>query len=244
MAVLVNGDMIDEPDETFLVKLSSASSNATISHAQGVGTITDDDRDGIFSCRASGLRVGASEPLLGIANAANVPCADDSSSTVRVTASAGITTATDTSQQRTDLTPDDQAVAPVAGDRGLGTSSIQSVQIALGPLVTISVRSALAQASATCPGAGGAPLLTGSGSLGTLAINGVLRVSLASARQDISLAIGVLRLNHTTTTSNSVTQRALWFQSSSPLFSDVIIGEAKAGFAGTSAHPGGHPCAS
>ena len=42
VAVAVNGDVLDEPDETFLVTLSN-SINATIADAQGVGTIIDDD---------------------------------------------------------------------------------------------------------------------------------------------------------------------------------------------------------
>ncbi|HEY9882154.1 MAG TPA: glycoside hydrolase family 9 protein [Thermosynechococcaceae cyanobacterium] len=43
ISVAVKGDTIVEPDETFLVKLSSPS-NATISKAQGTGTIVNDDQ--------------------------------------------------------------------------------------------------------------------------------------------------------------------------------------------------------
>jgi hypothetical protein len=42
ITILVNGDTIDELDETFLVNLASAT-NATIGDGQGVGTIRDDD---------------------------------------------------------------------------------------------------------------------------------------------------------------------------------------------------------
>src|SRR5206468_803374 len=42
IAVTVNGDTTVEPDETFVVNLSSPT-NATISGAQGVGTIVNDD---------------------------------------------------------------------------------------------------------------------------------------------------------------------------------------------------------
>lgn len=42
ITVLVKGDTLDEPNETFLVKLSNPT-NATLARAQGVGTITDDD---------------------------------------------------------------------------------------------------------------------------------------------------------------------------------------------------------
>jgi hypothetical protein len=42
ITVPVNGDLLDEPDETFFVNLANAT-NATISDGQGVGTIRDDD---------------------------------------------------------------------------------------------------------------------------------------------------------------------------------------------------------
>ncbi|MBE7554476.1 MAG: DNRLRE domain-containing protein [Anaerolineales bacterium] len=42
VTVLVQGDTLDEPDETFLVNLSGAA-NAVISDGQGVGAIVDDD---------------------------------------------------------------------------------------------------------------------------------------------------------------------------------------------------------
>ena len=38
----VNGDLLDEANETFFVNLSNPS-NATIADAQGLGTITDND---------------------------------------------------------------------------------------------------------------------------------------------------------------------------------------------------------
>jgi hypothetical protein len=40
--VLVNGDRLPEPNETFVVNLSSPT-NATIANGQGVGTILDDE---------------------------------------------------------------------------------------------------------------------------------------------------------------------------------------------------------
>jgi len=42
ITVVVNGDVIDEPNETFFVNLSNAA-NASIADNQGIGTITDDD---------------------------------------------------------------------------------------------------------------------------------------------------------------------------------------------------------
>ena len=44
MTVLVNGDTLDEDNETFFVNLTNPS-NATIDDAQGVATIIDDDGD-------------------------------------------------------------------------------------------------------------------------------------------------------------------------------------------------------
>jgi serralysin len=42
ISVLVNGDRLPEPNETFIVNLSGAT-NATITDGQGVGTIFDDE---------------------------------------------------------------------------------------------------------------------------------------------------------------------------------------------------------
>jgi hypothetical protein len=42
VSVSVNGDTLDEPDETYVVNLSNET-NATIADGQGLGTITDDD---------------------------------------------------------------------------------------------------------------------------------------------------------------------------------------------------------
>ena len=44
----VNGDVLDEGDETFAVNLSNAV-GACVTDGQGIGTITDDDAD----CRRS-----------------------------------------------------------------------------------------------------------------------------------------------------------------------------------------------
>jgi probable HAF family extracellular repeat protein len=43
VSVVVNGDRVGEPDETFLVNLSSATGGAFIADGQGVGTIVDDE---------------------------------------------------------------------------------------------------------------------------------------------------------------------------------------------------------
>ncbi len=46
VTVQVNGDTTVEPNETFIVNLSSATGNATITDNQGVGTIVNDDQAG------------------------------------------------------------------------------------------------------------------------------------------------------------------------------------------------------
>ena len=57
--VTVTGDSLDEPDETVIVTLSSAT-NASISAATGTGTITDDDSPPTVSMSAATASVGES----------------------------------------------------------------------------------------------------------------------------------------------------------------------------------------
>ena len=54
ITVAVNGDLLDEPDETFLVNLANPA-NATLSDGLGQGTIRNDDSDEIF---ADGFETG------------------------------------------------------------------------------------------------------------------------------------------------------------------------------------------
>ena len=66
--VLVNGDLLDEPDEeTFTLNLSSPS-NATISESQGVGTITDDDATPTLSINDVAVTEGNSGPTAATFN--------------------------------------------------------------------------------------------------------------------------------------------------------------------------------
>ena len=58
VAVTVNGDAIDEPNETIEVTLSGAT-NATISTATGTGTITDDDASPSLSISSPSVTEGA-----------------------------------------------------------------------------------------------------------------------------------------------------------------------------------------
>lgn len=59
VTVAVNGDLLDETNETFFVNLSGAS-NATILDNQGLGTITDDDAQPALSVVAASITEGNS----------------------------------------------------------------------------------------------------------------------------------------------------------------------------------------
>jgi Calx-beta domain-containing protein len=63
ITVLVNGDVVAEPNETFFVNLSSPV-NATIADAQGVGTILNDDAPAItIADRAMAEGTGGTTPM-------------------------------------------------------------------------------------------------------------------------------------------------------------------------------------
>jgi Calx-beta domain-containing protein len=61
VSVTVNGDLLDEPDETFLVNLSNPT-NATIADGVGVGTITDDDPPPALSIGDAAVTEGDATP--------------------------------------------------------------------------------------------------------------------------------------------------------------------------------------
>jgi extracellular elastinolytic metalloproteinase len=65
ISVLVNGDTVVEPDETFFVRLSSPT-NATLADSQGLGTIRNDDSPGLVPLGAdlALAAVMASAPML------------------------------------------------------------------------------------------------------------------------------------------------------------------------------------
>ena len=70
IAVVVNGDTTPEPDETFGIRLSNAT-NATISGAQGVGTIATDEAALMATVTVSATTVSPGDPI--IVTAANGP---------------------------------------------------------------------------------------------------------------------------------------------------------------------------
>lgn len=238
ITVLVNGDTVDEPNETFTVNLSSAS-GAGISGATGVGTIIDDDRDGVFSCRASAVNLAGIQPV--VANPGTAPCKDDAKAAANLDLNAGALRVTvNALPAATDQTPNDLSSAPpAAGDNATATGGLATATIST-PGLTIELGVLKADAVARCvPGSGGlVPALSGSSSIASLKINGK-PVTVGSAPLTIPLLVGSLRLNSTTTTATSVTQRALELDT---LLTDVVIGEAHADVQGTTAHPNGNPC--
>ena len=224
IAVQVRGDTVDEPDETFTVALS-APSGASIQRGTGVGKILDDERNGAFSCRATGLRlVGLLEVV--VANPPDAPCRDMSAALVNVNGgSGGIATTLTAPTARTDQTPNDlAAAAPAVGDRATAHADTANALVGLG----LSATATVADAAATCTGSG-APPLTSSGKVVGLRVNG-RSYSVLTEPVTIPLLLATLRINAVTTASGRITRRAIWLDNA--LLPDVIIGEASAGHSG------------
>ncbi|KDN17249.1 hyalin [Amycolatopsis rifamycinica] len=237
VTVLVDPDTVDEPDETFTVTLS-APVGAGLVDPTGVGTIIDDDRDGVFSCTGTAANVAGL--TAAVANPANLPCADDSETVLDATLNAGlIKVQTHALTSSTDLTPDNQSAAPAAGDQAKATARIDKTVISTVGL-TIELGVIQSQAAATCqPAPGGlAPALTGSSNVASLKINGVPAV-VGSAPLTIPLVIGSLKLNGQTVANGVVKQQAVALET--PL-TKIVLAESQADVHGTAAHPAGHPC--
>ncbi|WP_167406295.1 Calx-beta domain-containing protein [Amycolatopsis thailandensis] len=237
VTVLVNPDTVDEPNETFTVNLS-APSGAGLVDPTGVGTIIDDDRDGVFSC------TGTAANVLGVtaaqANPANLPCVDDTSTVAAATLNAGlIKVETQVLTASTDLTPDDQSAAPAAGDRALASAKIDKTVIStLGLKIELGVIQS--QATATCqPSPGGlAPVLAGASNIASLKINGE-SITVGSAPLTIPLVIGSLKLNGQTVANGVVKQQAVALDTA---LAKIVLAESQADVHGTAAHPAGNPC--
>jgi hypothetical protein len=239
VTVLVNPDTVDEPNETFTVTLS-APVGAGLVDPTGIGTIVDDDRDGTFSC--TGTAANVIGITAAVANPANLPCADDSETVLDATLNAGlIKVQTHALTASTDLTPDNQSVAPAAGDHAKASAKIDKTVISTIGL-TIELGVIQSQAAATCqPAPGGlAPELTGSSNVASLKINGVA-VTVGSAPLTIALVIGSLKINGQTIANGVVKQQAVALET--PL-AKIVLAESQADVHGTTAHPAGNPCRS
>lgn len=229
VSVPVLGDVVNEPNETFFVDLSNPV-NATIADSRGVGTIIDDDRDGAFSCRATGLRLGTGE--LVVANPADSPCKDDHHFLAEADLGTVKAVALDA---LTDQTPDDlESTAPSSTDNGVAKATVSEVTIAAGPTVTIKATVIQSSAKVQCVArtSGLAPALSGSSSIYSLTVNGSA-VDVSGSAAIIVDGVTIL-VNSQIITPTSLTQRALTVSGS--LVSTIVVGEAKADFSG-------NPCA-
>jgi hypothetical protein len=225
VVVQVRGDTIDEPDETFFVNLSNPI-GGTIVDGQGKGTILDDERNGRFSCRASALNLlGLLEPV--VANRPNDPCKDDASTLLSAALSVvGLAVNADAVNARTDQTPNNLAAsAPAVGDKATAHADT-----ALATLSLFGIRATAteADAKAECTSSG-VPTLSASGRVVGLRVNGQA-YNVLTEPLNVPLLLATLRINHTTTTSNSIRRRAIWLDN--VLLPDVIIGEAIADYSG------------
>lgn len=225
VVVQVRGDTIDEADEKFTVTLSSPS-GGTIADGTGIGTINDDDRNGRFSCRASALNLlGLLEPV--VANRPNDPCRDDTNGLVSAALSVvGLAVNADVPNAKTDQTPNDLASsAPAVGDKATAHADTALATVSLSGIRATATE---ADAAATCT-SGGVPTLSASGKVVGLRVNG-RNYSALTGPVNIPLLLATLRINHTTTTSNSIRRRAIWLDN--VLLPDVIVSEAIADYSG------------
>ncbi len=225
VVVQVRGDTVDEPDETFFVNLSNPS-GGTIVDGQGRGTIIDDERNGRFSCRASALNLlGLLEPV--VANRPNDPCRDDTNGLVSAALSVvGLAVNADVPNAKTDQTPNNLAAsAPAVGDKATAHADTALATISLSAIRATATE---ADAAATCTSSG-VPTLSASGKVVGLRVNGQ-NYNVLTGPVNIPLLLATLRINHTTTTSNSTRRRAIWLDN--VLLPDVIIGEAIADYSG------------
>jgi hypothetical protein len=202
--------------------------------------IQTEERSGVFSCQATAVNLAGS--VLARANPPDVPCVDDQETVLDANLDAGILAVrAHALEARTDQTPDDLTGSPPAeGDNATATALVDTTRVTAGILVTVELGVISSTATAGCvEGANGLePELTGSSTIASLRINGVA-VTVGSAPLTIPLVIGSLRLNSTTTTATSVTQRAVVLDT--PL-TDLVLGEARANIEGKPATPGGNPC--
>ncbi|MGH9181276.1 MAG: Calx-beta domain-containing protein, partial [Acidimicrobiales bacterium] len=228
--VAVVGDLVDEPDETFLVNLSSPT-NANISDGQGVGTIVDDERDGAFSCRASALRVLATEPA--VANGPNSPCADGATTSVPVNLPAGLVNVNSgTLNASTDQTPNTlEPTVPAETDTGVALASAERATVTALGLITIRATAISSQARVQCTaGPGGlTPTLTSSSTIASLTVNGIPANVLGNAVVNLPLGLGTIQLNRTVSTPTSLTRQAVRIVL---LGQEIVIAEARANFSG------------
>jgi hypothetical protein len=174
-----------------------------------------------------------------VANPPNSPCQDDSRDKTAAVAISGISTATVAlAKASTDQTPTVlTATAPAVGDQALAKASSSAAQANAG-IAPIQLVSMSSQARARCDVVPGSPVLTGSSQVTGLQVL-AQRITTSSPRTIVLLGATVY-VNRQIVTANEIIQRAV--EIDSVFGADVILGESKAGFAGTPIHPTGSPC--
>lgn len=239
LTVAVDGDTVDEADEVFYLNLSDGV-GAAITNGHGVATIDDQDRNGVFTCKAAVMNALGVESI--VANAPGNPCQDSVVQTPTAHLDESLFSITVSGPSAaTDQTPDVlSATAPAAGDSATATATLSTVTIVTSELVTISLDVMTSSVTAECVSTanGLVPQFSASSVIVDLNVGGT-PITIGADPTDIPLIIGTLHLNNTVTTGTSVTQRAVWLQTA---IGDVAVDTATAGVAGTAAHPGGNPC--
>lgn len=223
VSVEVVGDLLGEPNETFLVELSAAT-GLTIVDGAGIGTIINDDpvRTGVFTCTATALNKTNST-----ANPPNQPCRDDARSADLVNVNLGVISIKGSGLiATTSQTPDDLNTPPAEGDNATAHAELASIKIRV-LAATIEVGVITSTATVQCvPGSDGlVPEFLGSSTVTALKVNGIA-IPIGSGPIHVPLLIGSLDLNVTHRTANSITQTAFTLNT---LLGKVVIGEASAG---------------
>ena len=237
IAIHVKEDFADEIDEeAFKVVLANVT-NAGVADAEGVAVIRDDDRNGLFTCRATAARLGSA--AYRVANPALHPCRDDVQPGALLDVGAGGLGVSLRTSATTDQTPNDlTGTKPAVGDRAVSHADATSITIRAG-LNLIRLDAFVSDARVECTHPPDAPQLTSSSRVTLLSINGQPVIS-DSAPLTLPLVLATLRLNQTVRDAHGVVQRALVLDQL--LGPDLVLGEAEAGWRGTDVHPNGHPC--
>lgn len=231
--VQVVGDLTTEVDETILVNVTA--STAGISDGQGIGTILEDERNGAFACRASAVRLIATEPA--VANRPNAPCLDETKTLGTTSLASGLVrVVTTTASAATDQTPTVlESTAPATSDNAVSNVRLERTTVTVLGLLSITATAVQAEARVGCgAGPGGlTPTFTSSSTTGSLTINGVAVSLLGNATVQLPLGLGSLQLNRIVTTPTSLTRQGVRLQ---VLGLEIVLAEAKVGITG-------NPCA-
>ncbi len=190
-----------------------------------------------FSCRASAAYAAGlgqrTEPLA--ANASSRFCANDDAGPTNVDLTVGPARLQVSGLAKTDISPEFGATRDQAAR---ADGSAETVRLQVGGLVLETDR---AQATATAACVGGSPVLSSSGDVGNVRLNGVTLplsgpIELAANVVNGLPTGAVLRIvpNEVTRTGNALTRRALHVQvlQGTALQVDVVVAEAQTGHSG------------